>query len=1205
MNDEKNTKRATSTELELDVVMDISRYSMTLGRGLRLGGGTTTTELGSGKKDSIDLGLALVSSPACTPVPVPLPVPPPLRVTVEEGSRCGGGGGGGGGGGDGAAALEKRKEREREKIQGYYLSSSSSTSVGSPFSPFEHCGMETETDPSSPDSPFLNLHSYPNTSGSPDPCGDDAALGAANANTIAHTRAQVKKHSSFFGWEFAWDQEALERADDAGKLRSAIGGGGGGSPVRWKSDVNINAKLNTDALNPSTADQAYSSTKIQPLVIVDDESFMEPCEDREPSGPSLSLSRPHSLSSDVEAGGGRVKRGMSWRSSVCGVVGAGEEKAKRKNTLGLGIKPLRLSRSFGGNSNRNSNTSGGHGSGTRNGRGMGHRTILSGDTGPMCGLSLKRKATVLIGGQGSPVSPVSGSAISSRVMRQGQEDGDGTGTKIAAAPTPPKRLKKKTKPPGLAAAGTTGMSPSAESEIGERNKSIDNHSTGSIHGDIRILGSGGNELDEDANLQKTSTMISRTMTKSYPHSPQSYRYSPSSPPNQQQRREAATSESRCSSIDESCITTTTTNTTAATNAVTIANTDSPTKLSPSLTRRGLSLKRSFKMGSTVGRTLGPGLTLSSSGSGSGPPLTLGLTSASAWPYAHRSIRRCESEGFGFKEDEKRECEEKEKRVQKKFKENLEGEKVEEEDLDVEVEVEAEMRSLVAARLVSASYVRAAPATIVLTPATGADGRGGGGYASGSSGSGNPVKYTTMPKSTLHSRPSLPIMNTTTSGSVATRSTTTQQYQDVYKSSFSTSASRRHGHNALKAQPFADSPRPSEASNARGDDDAVSLGQKMGIIRRSSRGNDNDTISSPPLLPLPPLLLPPRTPPSQSQSLPPTPIKSRSTLLIKPSINSFKKRSTPPALPAPPKSSEWALFPHSMLTTNGVGGAAASMVSLAHSSSHPVSQSIVGPGQTVLRPPPEPPSRPTTPRPSTRLSAVNIGTVRSAFAGVGAKVSARMSINSASTRGSAGAAAGNAVASSMGMEMDDFDGDFMDLRDPFASPPPSKVTSVFRGGDYAAGGGGDFWISERAMSSLGGGAAGYDDDDDVEVGVGRRISSVSGGKRRVNMNAWGRLPMPSILPGSAPETSSSSVSSLVASRKKAHSHRGDRRKYKEKRDRKAAAADSDVLGETHSSLHGYTAPSSAYNAGEEDADFDVEEALLSQRLLRRLDSIEWD
>jgi hypothetical protein len=189
-------------------------------------------------------------------------------------------------------------------------------------------------------------------------------------------------------------------------------------------------------------------------------------------------------------------------------------------------------------------------------------------------------------------------------------------------------------------------------------------------------------------------------------------------------------------------------------------------------------------------------------------------------------------------------------------------------------------------------------------------------------------------------------------------------------------------------------------------------------------------------------------------------------------------------------------------------------------------------------------------------------------------------------------------------MDDIDSDFMDLRDPFAPPPPSKLVGMFRGGDHTGEGASDFWVSERAMSSLGGGArmTEYDDDDDddsVEVGITRRIS---GGKRRANMNAWGRLPMPCSLPlpGSAPEASRDCASSVFANRKKAHSHHGERRKHKEIRARKVAAAG--VLVETNSASDGY---SSAYNAGEEDADFGIEEALLSQRLLRRLDSIEWE
>lgn len=586
------------------------------------------------------------------------------------------------------------------------------------------------------------------------------------------------------------------------------------------------------------------------------------------------------------------------------------------------------------------------------------------------------------------------------------------------------------------------------------------------------------------------------------------------------------------------------------------------------------------MGSTVGRTLGPGLTLSSaelsfgSNSNSGPLLTSNSPD--------KSIRRCESEGFGFREEEeKRGFEEKGKKAEKFVKED-------DEDVDVEVEIESEMRSLGAARPVPAWYARATATPTILTPATGTDisvdiGGGACEFASRLGGGNSPVKYKAVSKTMLYSRPSLPTMNTTTTvSSPPVCSAITEQYQqqDGHKSVFSTAARKPH--------PFIDWFRSLETSTNRGDADVE---QEMEVIKRSGRGNGNERLSSLPLLPpLPPLLLPSMTPPSQSQSLPPTPTKSQSTLLVKPSISSFKKRSVPPALPPLPRSSEWA---HSMLTTNGVSSAAVSVVSLAHSRTRSVSRT-----SSQL------PSRPTTPKPSTRLSAMNMGTVRNAFAGVGAKVSARMSINSASTRSTASNTVASGVA--MGMKMNDIDGDFMDLRDPFASPPPFKLVSVFRGGDHTEGGGSDIWVSERAMSSLGGGAgvAKYDDDDSVEVGITRRISSISGGKRRVNMNAWGRLPTPSI-PGAAPETSNGGVASDVANRKKAHSHHGDRRKHKnEKRARKVAVTAAGVLVETNSSLHGYSAPCSA---GEEDADFDVEEALLSQRLLRRLDSVsfEWD
>ena len=1103
-NDEVNAKAVTATDsdleeeiqLELDVVMDIGRYPMTLGC---LGGRpTTATGSRSGKRttmaqDSIDLGLALTSSPTCTPVPAALPVPLSFRVSVEEEPECGE-----------VSALEKR---DKDKIQEYYLSSSSSTSTGSPsspFSPFERC--ETETDPSSPDTP------YPNSprclSGvNVDANRDDPSSGAininsntnpslvGNTNTTIYTHTPIRKRSSFFGWEFAWDQEALERADDAGKLRS-VAAGGGGSPVRWKSDVN--AQLGAcGMLNSSTSDQAK---KVQsPLVVNHEENFMDLGGNRESFGPSLSSSKPHSLSSEADVREGRMKRGLSWRSSVCGGVNVSEEKVKRKNMLGLGIgmKPLRLSRSFGGTSNN----SGSDGHGTGNGREMGHRAILSGDAGPMCGLSLKRKATVLMNGRRSLVSSVSPSAGSFHAETGDRDTVTATKTTITALvpAATPKKSKKQMKPGHSSAVpdgGATGASPSTESEIDK----IDSHSIGFI-GESRYLPPGIDELDEkgvdadeEADLQKTPTMKLRTTTRSY--SPQSYR---SSSPHQQ-CRETASSEGHYGIINESRRVTTT------------VNTNPPQQLSPSLTRRGLSLKRSFKMGSTVGRTLGPGLTLS--GAGSLPNST----------SAYKPIRRRGSEGFGFREEEeKRECEGKEK----KGKENSDYEKAGKE-VDEDVDVEA------------------------------------------------------------GSRPSLTIMDTTTAAS--TYSTITEQYhqEDGHNSILSTAASRGQSGHTWKPHLFADWFRPSVVSTSKSDGDVVFPEREMTIIAGSVRGNDKDRLSSLPLLlPPQPLLLPPMTPPLQSQSLPPTPTKSRSTFLGKPSIDRFGKRSAPPASPQLPRSSEWA---HSMSPTNRLGGAAVSMVELVRSRSHSGS-----------RPPSQPSSRTTTPRPSMRLSAMNMGIVRSAFAGVGARVSARMSTNSASTRGSTSTAAGNAVSRSIGMGADDISGDFMDLRDPFASPPPSsKLNSVFRGGDH----GGDLWVSERAVSSLGGSAGVYDDDDSVDVGITRGINSINRGKRRVNMSTWGRLPMPATSPlsGSVPGTSSASVSSLVANRKKAHSHHGERRKHKEKRASKASGAEgSGVLIETNSSLHGYGV---ACSAGE-DADFDVEEALLSQRLLRRLDSVEWE
>lgn len=97
-----------------------------------------------------------------------------------------------------------------------------------------------------------------------------------------------------------------------------------------KSDVNIDAKLNTDALilRPT---RAYTSKKIQPLLIIGGEGCMDLGGVRESFDLSPPLSRP---AFNVEVGevDGRRK---SWRSSVCGVVELVVAVAgKRKNTLG-------------------------------------------------------------------------------------------------------------------------------------------------------------------------------------------------------------------------------------------------------------------------------------------------------------------------------------------------------------------------------------------------------------------------------------------------------------------------------------------------------------------------------------------------------------------------------------------------------------------------------------------------------------------------------------------------------------------------------------------------------------------------------------------------------------------------------------------------------------------------------------------------------
>jgi hypothetical protein len=209
----------------------------------------------------------------------------------------------------------------------------------------------------------------------------------------------------------------------------------------------------------------------------------------------------------------------------------------------------------------------------------------------------------------------------------------------------------------------------------------------------------------------------------------------------------------------------------------------------------------------------------------------------------------------------------------------------------------------------------------------------------------------------------------------------------------------------------------------------------------------------------------------------------------------------------------------------------------------------------------------------RLSAVTIESVKNAFSGVwsgkrsgktGVQQSPVPSITSESIKNR-----GSLEASTLGRVMileDDDDGDFMDLRDPFASPRAGKV--------------------RRIPSS---GMAGFDSSEDGHGEPCKDVLVTTGGIRR-KMNAWGRLPISpkgysssNTVPGQSEATTYSPTSAEskayfrigdVPLHAKSKEHRKERRARRMQRSPKLP-----VLA---------------------DVDVDVEEALLTQRLLKRLD-----
>ncbi|KAF9050226.1 hypothetical protein BJ165DRAFT_1401992 [Panaeolus papilionaceus] len=300
------------------------------------------------------------------------------------------------------------------------------------------------------------------------------------------------------------------------------------------------------------------------------------------------------------------------------------------------------------------------------------------------------------------------------------------------------------------------------------------------------------------------------------------------------------------------------------------------------------------------------------------------------------------------------------------------------------------------------------------------------------------------------------------------------------------------------------------------------------------------------------------------------------------------------------------------------------------------------------------------------AAMTMGSVKNAFAGVGAKMTGAMGRSSSRvgsslshhsttydrdveassaygfgnyppSRNSSARTTQSSIFGSMTIEDTDDEGDFMDLRDPFACPVGNvtvggtvRVASMIRE------------TGEGFVAVVDSGAGGLRKSTD-----GMKVDGGLVTKRPARrMSAWGKLPMPMPLPippalptsvstGSASSSSTAtSVKAAGASSPRALGRRPTMtektRVRKQRRAKKvvivrgasaamaASVADAGVAKGLPASQRSTTSSSScsslAYSArngvgvtrlGAEDADFDFEEALLAQRLLRRLDSHGWD
>ncbi|KJA27621.1 hypothetical protein HYPSUDRAFT_74656 [Hypholoma sublateritium FD-334 SS-4] len=596
--------------------------------------------------------------------------------------------------------------------------------------------------------------------------------------------------------------------------------------------------------------------------------------------------------------------------------------------------------------------------------------------------------------------------------------------------------------------------------------------------------------------------------------------------------------------------------------------NAPMPRSPEAAPRAIQLKKTFRLG--VGRTMGPGLTLAVAAEEE--PVEEEMTPAMRERQRYYNTERArEAAAAAVREWVFRAEEEK---AEGRAEGSVEGPETSTEE---GADDDGEVQSIATARLVSASIARATPAaTIVTAPGTPLRAAYRASYSSGYTAS--PTQETTPRgpgcQSLAGAADTYGYVSPQSPQSPGMASIARMQNSDSGEGDGNVASPRRA---SWKPHPFADpleeviEKRATIVENAPGpeaeveddDDDMVQLEREMAEMNAQNAADDERELRDL----------------NASLSAAPAPEAAQD--------GRAQKRLTMSSPPAP--KSDWAL-------QAAAGNGFAYRFPMIFGASSASSSRSDSPPHAILSPQPfQQVQQPSTPRstPNLRLSSRTMDTVRSAFAGVGARMSSatsRMSVTSSvvATQQREG------IPQAVSAIAEDSDGDFMDLRDPFAPPPPATTALPKAVAKRAKGT--RQWDNFLVIDAY--------EPEEAEAGAGVGGGVAKGARaRRRRMSAWGRLPMPARALSPVPSSGGASVATgapkkgTKAANRLSRGKTGVRKTKKEKRTRKATL--SNVTGALAS------AKAAGSRSGEEDADFGIEEALLSQRLLRRLNSTEWE